>query len=241
MKVALLGTCIADMFYPQAIESTYKLLKRQGVTVDYPEDQICCGQPSFNSGYFDEAARVAKHLIKSFEKTEYIITPSGSCAAMIRDNYPRLFKDDPQALEQAKTFANKVYEFSEFFVKVLGVKDLGAKYDAKVTYHHSCHMSRLLRIKDAPVELIKNIEGVEYVELPNNQDCCGFGGTFSVKMADISSSMLNEKIENVKKTGAEILVGSDLSCLMNISGGLSRQGINVKTMHVAELLDRGLQ
>jgi len=229
------------MLYPQAVESTYNVLKKLDVSVDFPKDQICCGQPSFNAGYVDEAARVARKLIEAFENTEYIISPSGSCTAMIRDNYPTLFKDDPETLAKAKELGNKVYEFSEFLVKVLKVKNLGAKYKAKVTYHHSCHMSRLLGIKDAPIELIKSIEGIEYVELPNNQDCCGFGGTFSVKMADISSAMLEEKIANVKSTGADILLGSDLSCLMNISGGLSREGSPIQTMHVAELLDRGLR
>ena len=240
-KVSLFATCIADMFYPQALESTCRLLQSQGITVEYPKDQICCGQPSFNAGYVDEAAKVAKNLIEAFEHSEYVISPSGSCTAMIREHYPVLFENDPVMLEKAKDLGNKVYEFSEFFVKVLGVTNVGAKLNAKVTYHFSCHMTRLLRVKEAPIELIKNIEGIEYIELPNNQDCCGFGGTFSVKMADISSAMLNEKIKNIQSTGAEILVGSDLSCLMNISGGLSRQGIPIKTMHVAELLDRGLR
>ncbi|OEH87046.1 Fe-S oxidoreductase [Desulfuribacillus stibiiarsenatis] len=229
------------MFFPQAAESAYRLLRRQGLRVDFPKDQICCGQPSFNSGYVDESAKVAKELLYAFEDTDYVISPSGSCTAMVRDNYPILFKNDPKHLAMAKDFASRLYEFSEFFVKVLGVKNVGAKYKAKVTYHHSCHMSRLLRVKDAPIDLITNIEGIEYIELPENQDCCGFGGTFSVKMADISNAMLNEKIENVMSTGADILVGSDLSCLMNISGGLSRKGYKIETMHVAELLDRGLR
>ncbi|HJV45208.1 MAG TPA: (Fe-S)-binding protein [Bacillota bacterium] len=239
MKVSLFITCLADVFYPNVGISVVEVLKRNGVEVDFPAEQTCCGQPAFNSGYQKDAKEAARQLIKAFEKSEIVVTPSGSCASMIRHYYPGLFKEEPVWLEKAQKLVDKTYEFSEFLVKILKVEMSDLKLPGKATYHQSCHMARGLGIKEEPKALLGQVEGLEVVDLPYCNDCCGFGGTFAAKMSEISEKMVDEKIRNIESTGAEILIGSDMGCLMNIGGRLNRTQKDIKVMHVAEVLAQG--
>jgi L-lactate dehydrogenase complex protein LldE len=241
MNVSLFITCMADVFYPQVGKSVVHLLRKFGCNVDFPMEQTCCGQPAYNSGYQEEARQVAKQLIRSFAKSDYVVSPSGSCVAMIRHYYPNLFATDDQWREEAQRLADKTYEFSEFLVHVLGIRQIEARYKGIATYHHSCHMSRGLGVISEPLQLLNNIEQLELIELPNKKDCCGFGGTFSVKMPEISEQMTDEKVEHILSTGAEMLVGSDMACLMNIAGRLNRLGHKLKVYHVAELIYEGVK
>ena len=240
MKISLFITCICDAMFPGVGEAMVRLLERQGVRVEFPEGQTCCGQPAFNSGYWDDARAAARTVLDAFEDSDFVIAPSGSCVYMFH-HYRELFKDDPKRLEQAEQLAAKTYEFTQFLVQVLGVRDLGAYFPHKVTYHPSCHGSRLLGVKDEPLELLSAVRGLTFVPLPMAEDCCGFGGTFAVKMADISGAMVAEKAEHVTETEAEVLTGLDMGCLMNIGGHLRRKGANVRVMHLAELLAEGVE
>lgn len=239
MKVSLFITCLADVFYPKVGMSVVEVLRNYDVEVDFPEEQTCCGQPAYNSGYHKEAKETARQWLTAFENSECIVTPSGSCAAMIRHYYPDLFKDEPTWHEKAKKLASITYEFSEFLVNVLKVELHDVSYEGTATYHHSCHMSRGLGLKEEPGKLLEQVEGLEVRDLPYCNDCCGFGGTFAAKMSDISGEMVDEKIRNIESTGADLLIGSDLGCLMNIGGRLRRTGKPVKVMHVAEVLAEG--
>lgn len=241
MKVSIFITCLSDAIYPRVGEAMARLLAKQGVKLHFPETQTCCGQPAFNSGYWDEARASAKTLLDAFEDSDFVVSPSGSCTGMIHHYYPQLFKDDPVMLKRAEAFVEKTYEFSQFLVGVLGVTDIGAYFPHKVTYHPSCHGSRLLGIKNEPRTLLENVKGMEFVPLPFAEDCCGFGGTFAIKMSEISGAMVEEKANHVLETEAEVLVGMDMGCLMNISGRLSREGKPVRVMHIAELLYEGVK
>ncbi|MGN1401020.1 MAG: (Fe-S)-binding protein [Bacillus sp. (in: firmicutes)] len=236
MKVSLFATCLVDMFHTEAGKATVELLERLGCEVEFPESQVCCGQPAYNSGYVKESRDAMKRMIDTFRDAEYVVTPSGSCATMFKE-YPHLFNDDPVWKERADRLAGKTYELTEFIVDVLKVENVGAKLKAKATYHTSCHMTRLLGVKEAPMKLLKNVEGLEFTPLPNAHNCCGFGGTFSVKMGQISEQMVDEKVEHIEETGAEILIGSDAGCLMNIGGRVERRGRPVRVMHIAEVLN----
>lgn len=240
LKASLFVTCIADMMYAEVGESVVRVLRRLGVDLDFPEGQTCCGQPAYSSGYHREAAHVAKKMIEVFEKSERIIMPSGSCASMVHHGYPTLFAGDPVWEKRAEEFVHKTYEFSQFIVDVLGVTDVGASFPKKVTYHSSCHMSRLLGIEEQPKTLLRQVKGIDFIDLPYSHDCCGFGGTFSMKLADISGAIVDEKVDHIIETGAEVLAGCDLTCLMNINGRLSRRGVPVKVMHLAQVLDQGV-
>ncbi|ARK29232.1 (Fe-S)-binding protein [Halalkalibacter krulwichiae] len=237
MNVSLFITCLSDVFYPGVGKDVVEVLERLGCKIDFPASQICCGQPAYNSGYHRETKEVAKNMIRAFEHSEYVVTPSGSCASMLLE-YPHLFKDEPEWKEKAEKLAAKTYEFTQFIVDVLKVEDVGAKFPVKATYHTSCHMTRLLGVKDAPLTLLKNVQGLEFTDLPNKENCCGFGGTFSVKMVPISEQMVNEKISHIESTEAEVLVGADCGCLMNIGGRINRQGKPIKVMHIAEILNK---
>ncbi|KPV44663.1 (Fe-S)-binding protein [Alicyclobacillus ferrooxydans] len=241
MKVSLFVTCLVDNLYPQVGEAMVRLLDHLGVEVDFPQAQTCCGQPAFNSGYVDEARASAKTLLDAFEDANYVISPSGSCTGMVHHYYEEMFADDPKRVRQAVDLADKSYEFSQFLVNVLGVTDIGAFFPYSVTYHPSCHGSRLLGVKDEPLQLLRNVRGLELIDLPYDTDCCGFGGTFAVKMGDISTAMVTEKVSHVRETGARVLVGVDMGCLMNIGGRISREGEQVRVMHLAELLYEGVQ
>lgn len=236
MKVSLFITCLADIFTSNVGKDSVEILERFGCEVDFPETQTCCGQPAYNSGYLKSTKETMKHMIKVFRDSEYVVGPSGSCVAMLR-SYENLFKDDPKWAEEAKKLAAKSYELSQFLVDVLKVDHIGSTFNGRVTYHPSCHMTRLLGVKEAPLRLLENIEGIELIELPQAEDCCGFGGTFSVKQSTISAEMVQEKADHVVETEAEYLVGGDMACLMNIGGRLSREGRNVKVVHLAEILN----
>lgn len=236
MKVTLFATCMVDMFNGDVGKATVEVLERLGCEIDFPESQICCGQPAYNSGYIEETKPAMKKMITSFEHAEYVVSPSGSCAYFFKE-YPHIFKGDPVWEPKAQALADKTYELTQFIVEVLGVTDVGARLDAKATYHTSCHMTRLLGVKQAPMELLSHVKGLEFVELPHKEKCCGFGGTFSVKMGHISEQMVDEKVEHVEETGADILIGADAACLMNIGGRMTRLGKPVKVMHIAEVLN----
>ncbi|MFB9762454.1 (Fe-S)-binding protein [Ectobacillus funiculus] len=236
MKVTLFVTCLIDTFQPNVGKATVELLERLGCEIEFPESQVCCGQPAYNSGYVSEAKEVAKNMIRTFENAEYIVTPSGSCATMFQE-YPHIFHGDAKWEGRAKRLAEKTYELTQFIVEVLQVTDVGARLDGKATYHTSCHMTRLLGVKEAPFTLLSNVKGLQVENLPNAQNCCGFGGTFSVKMMQISEQMVDEKVQSVEQTGADYLIGADCGCLMNIGGRIERLGKEVKVLHIAEVLN----
>ncbi|MDF2039452.1 (Fe-S)-binding protein [Cytobacillus oceanisediminis] len=236
MKVSLFATCLVDMFQGNAGKAAVELLERLGCEIDFPESQVCCGQPAYNSGYVKESKEAMKRMITAFEHAEYVVSPSGSCAYMFHE-YPHVFKGDSVWEPRAKKLAEKTYELTQFIVEVLNVDDVGAKLKGKATYHTSCHMTRLLGVKEAPVKLLKNVKGLEFEELPGKEQCCGFGGTFSVKMAQISEQMVDEKVGHIEETEAEILIGADAGCLMNIGGRIGRQGKPIRVMHIAEVLN----
>lgn len=241
MKVSLFITCLSDLVYPRVGQAMVRLLARHGIEVHFPEAQTCCGQPAFNSGYWEDARKSARTLLEAFDDSDFVLSPSGSCTGMVRHYYPKLFQHDPELLAKAEALGEKTYEFTQFLVGVLGVTDLGAVFPRKVTYHPSCHGARLLGIKDEPASLLEQVRGLELVPLPHAEDCCGFGGTFAVKMSDISGAMVAEKSDHVLETEAEVLVGLDMGCLMNISGSLLHRGKPVKVMHLAELLEEGVR
>jgi L-lactate dehydrogenase complex protein LldE len=236
MKVSLFSTCLSDILFADVAKNTLEILERLGCTVDYPMGQTCCGQPAYNSGYLKEAKQSMKQMMKAFKGSEYIVGPSGSCISMLKE-YPHIFAGDPEWEQEAKKFASKCYEITEFLVDVLKVTDVGSTFKGKVTFHSSCHMKRLLGVKEQPKILLNNVEGVELVNLPYEEDCCGFGGTFAVKNAAISQEMVSEKSRHVSETKAEYLVGADMGCLMNIGGRMSREGKNVKIVHITEILN----
>ena len=236
-KASLFVTCIIDQFYPQVGVSAVRVLRKLGVDVDFPMAQTCCGQPVYNSGFTRQARQLARRVLDSFRNSQYVVVPSGSCAAMMRVFYLDLFEDDPH-LPQARELASRVYEFSEFLVKVLQVDNVGAGYSGRATYHPSCHLLRELEVLEEPHRLLGKVSGLELVDLPQAEACCGFGGTFSVKYPHISEGMLAEKVSNLLSTNADTLVSCDMSCLMNISGALSRQGRDIKVRHLAQVLDQ---
>ena len=247
VRASLFVTCIVDQFYPEVGESTVRVLRRLGVELDFPKGQTCCGQPAFNAGFWSEAKPLAKRFLKVFGGDGYIVAPSGSCAAMVRVFYPELLHDEPELLEAARILGPRVYELSEFIVDVLGITDLGPYAAAteppmarQVTYHEACHLRRELGVTAQPRALISSVPGVELVEMEQAEVCCGFGGTFSVKYADISGAMLQDKMDNIRSTGADALIACDSSCLMQLAGGIDKEGIQVRPLHLAQLLDEGL-
>ena len=237
-KADLFVTCIIDQLYPQVGVSVVRVLRRLGVDLAFPADQTCCGQPLYNSGYTKRARQLGQRVLKSFADSEYVVVPSGSCAAMMRVFYLDLFQDEPPMLEQARRMAPKVYEFSQFLTDVLGVEDVGSAYPGTATYHPSCHLLREMEVRDQPKRLLRAVKDLRLEDLPQEETCCGFGGTFSVKYPHISEGMLADKIANVTSTGADTLVSCDMSCLLHIEGGLSRQDSNIRVRHLAQVLDQ---
>ena len=237
IQASLFVTCIIDQLYPQVGVSVVRVLRRLGVSLDFPETQTCCGQPLYNSGFTRPARRLAARFLRAFAPCQYIIVPSGSCAAMLRVFYADLFADDPELSAQAQQLAGRVYEFSEFLVKILGVTDLGAAYPATAAYHSGCHLLRELEVKDEPVRLLENVSDLNLVPLPQADTCCGFGGTFAVKYPHISQAMLADKLAAVHETGADTLISCDLGCLLHLGGGLSRQGSPIAVRHIAQVLE----
>ncbi len=240
MRVALFITCLTDTLFPEAGKATVKVLERLGHRVEFPLEQTCCGQMHANSGYEREALPLLRRFVSVFSAQRYdaIVAPSGSCVAMVRHHYPRLAAQagDERLSQQVAELGPRVFELSELLVGRLGVEEVGAYYPHRVTYHPSCHALRMLRVGDAPLRLLRNVRGIELVELPEASTCCGFGGTFAVKNADTSAAMLADKLRAVLNTGAEVCAALDCSCLMHIGGGLSRQRAGVRVSHVAEIL-----
>ena len=234
--VGLFATCLVDAMRPSIGHASIKLLEDAGCTVSIPESQTCCGQPGLNSGATDAARVLAQQLIEQFEAFDYVVLPSGSCAGTLKMHYPELFDDDPAWHERAKSVADKTWELMSFLVEVMQYRPDNVSLDTVATYHDSCAGLRELRIKQQPRDLLASISGLTLKPLPGNEVCCGFGGTFCVKYPDISGAIVSEKADDIKSTGAQMLLGGDLGCLMNMSGKLSRQGSSVRVMHAAEVL-----
>jgi L-lactate dehydrogenase complex protein LldE len=236
-KVQLFATCLIDTLSPEAGECVVEVLERAGVEIVVPEGQTCCGQPAFNGGFWTEARVMARHTIEAFGDSDLpVVVPSGSCAYMVSHHYSELFEDEPKWQLRAEKLARRTYEFTQFLVDHLGMTDLGARWDGKLTYHSSCHLARGLKIHDQPMALLQQVQGAEIVPLKQEEECCGFGGLFAVKYPDISSAMLQKKLDNIEATGAGWVVGCDLSCLLNINGGLHRRNSPVKGVHIAQVL-----
>ena len=236
--VQLFVTCILDTLYPETGEAVVRVLERAGVRVSFPPNQTCCGQPAFNAGLRPQARKMAIQTICAFEPYPGpVVVPSGSCAAMIRHSYAELFSDDPKWKARALALAERTYEFSEFLVDVLGITDLKARWEGKISYHSSCHLLRDLDVDRQPRALLAKIHGAEFIELPQTSDCCGFGGVFSVEHPEISSEMLKRKIANIDLTGASVVVSCDAGCVTNINGGLHRLKKPPLAKHIADILD----
>jgi L-lactate dehydrogenase complex protein LldE len=240
MRVSLFITCLVDQMFPDVGEAMVATLRRLGVEVTFNEAQTCCGQVAFNTGYRPEARAIAEHFIQTFENdnADFIVAPSGSCAAMVRNFYGELFHgpNDEQWRDRLGRVRPRLREFSEFLVNDLGVEDVGARFPARVTYHDACHLLRELGVSDQPRRLLRAVRDLDFVEMEAPDTCCGFGGTFSVKYGEISNAILQEKLERITNSGADCVIANDSSCLMQIAGGLSRANSPVKTMHLAELL-----
>lgn len=237
MRVSLFVTCLVDQLWPSVGTSAVEVLRRAGCEVEFDQRQTCCGQPAFNTGYRNEARALARRFIEIFEssKADAIVSPSGSCTAMVH-HFRELFAEDDNWRDRAGKVAERTHEFASFLVNVLGVDDLGASFNGRVTWHDACHGLRDLNLHREPRRLIRNVRGVEFVEMANADACCGFGGTFSVKYPEISVAILDNKIESIEKADVRAVVSADASCLMQIGGRLSRNASPVRTMHLAELL-----
>lgn len=235
-KVGLFVTCLVDLFRPNIGFATVKLLEEAGCEVTVPRAQACCGQPAYNSGDRADTKAIAAQIIDAFHDFDYVVAPSGSCAGMIREHYPRLFEDDPEMSVRAQRVAKRTYELTAFLVDVRGVDKVASRYDGTATYHDSCAGLRELDIKAQPRQLLGSVEGLTLSELPGAETCCGFGGTFCVKYPDISNKMVQEKADDIAETGADTLLAGDLGCLMNMAGKLTRAGQKVRVWHVAEVL-----
>ncbi|HLL68611.1 MAG TPA: (Fe-S)-binding protein [Micromonosporaceae bacterium] len=238
MRVALFVTCLADALLPQVGKATVTLLERLGHEVVFPADQTCCGQMHINTGYQREALPLIKHHTRVFGAYDAIVAPSGSCVGCVRHQHATVAErlGSPALAARAASVAERTYELSEFLVDVLGVTDVGAYFPHRVTYHPTCHSLRLLRVGDRPLRLLRAVRGIDLVELPEADQCCGFGGTFAVKNADTSTAMLADKMRNVLGTRSEVVTAGDGSCLMHIGGGLSRLSSGTRTLHLAEIL-----
>jgi L-lactate dehydrogenase complex protein LldE len=234
--VSLFIQCLVDSMFPEVGSAMVKVFDRLSIPLTYPEGQTCCGQPAYNSGYRREAAAAALHFMGVFQDAETIVCPSGSCVHMVRHHYPGLFPDDPAMAARARAIGARTFEFTEYLVDVLGITDVMAEYPGTVTYHDSCHLSRGLGIARQPRKLLDNVRGLELIEMVDSDSCCGFGGTFSVNYPEISVAMVDGKISNILATGADAVVGCDISCLMNILGRLSRREEKVKVLHIAQVL-----
>lgn len=240
MKIQLFASCLVDTFFPETGEATIKLLQRFGVDVIFPKDQTCCGKPPNSAGYVKEAKKAALHVLSVFKGPEPIVVPSGSCAAMIRVHYPELFKDDPSLSSQVEDLCSRTYELSEFLVNTLKAHEAGLKGKGSVTYHSSCQLNRELGVIEEPLKLLRSMDGVEFIELPNADRCCGFGGTFMGKLPEISMAIADDKARSIMDTRADVVVGCDHGCLMNISDALKRNRASTRVKHIAAYLAEGL-
>jgi L-lactate dehydrogenase complex protein LldE len=234
--VGLFVTCLVDLFRPSVGFAALKLLQAAGARVEVPEAQTCCGQPAFNSGDRVDAIAIARQVVETFERFDYVVAPSGSCAGMIRLHYPRLLAGDPAFASRAAALAAKTFELTSFLVEVLGVAGVEARFPAAVTYHDSCSSLRELKIHDAPRRLLGSVEGLTLVEMTETELCCGFGGAFSVKYPEIATAMADAKVRNIAQSGATVALAGDLGCLLHLAGRLSRDGSAIACRHVAEVL-----
>ncbi len=236
MKVSLFVTCLVDQLFPEVGLAMADVLERAGCRLDFPERQTCCGQPAFNSGYREESREVALHFLDVFRQAEYVVVPSGSCTSMIGHHFEELFQDDRERLAEVHRLRGRTWEFSQFLTEVLQVDDVGARFNRIATYHDSCHALRELKIKGGPRRLLAKVRGLELREMDAAEECCGFGGTFSVKFASLSGAMARTKIDSIVRTGADTVISIDSSCLMQLQGALDRTGTPVRTMHLAQVL-----
>ena len=235
-RVSLFVTCMVDQLFPRVGMAMAEVLERLGYRLDFPEDQTCCGQPAFNSGFRSEARTVARHFLDTFEKAECIVAPSGSCTAMVSHHYAELFDKEPETLARVHAIERRIWEFSTFLTDVAKVEDVGARLKGIATFHDGCHGLRELGIRAGPRRLLSHVRGLELREMEPAEECCGFGGTFSEKFAELSGAMAQSKIDSIARTGADTVVSLDPSCLMQIQGALSRTGSAIRTMHLAEVL-----
>ncbi|MGC2619914.1 MAG: (Fe-S)-binding protein [Acidobacteriaceae bacterium] len=238
MRVSLFITCYNDTLFPATGQAVVRLLERIGHTIDFPLEQTCCGQMHYNTGYQREALPLLRRFVEIFRDAEAICIPSSSCVAMMRDHYPKMAaeQNDPTLIRAVDELLPRVFEFTELLVNRLRVEDVGAVFPHRVTYHASCHSQRSLHLGNLPLRLLRKVRGIELVDLPNIDRCCGFGGTFSIKMPDVSEAMLADKMKDVEETRAEVITAVDNSCLMHIFGGLHHQKSNVRMAHIAEIL-----
>ncbi|MET9400745.1 (Fe-S)-binding protein [Kitasatospora sp. NPDC002965] len=237
MRVALFATCVNDALYPSTAIATVRLLERLGVDVDFPPGQSCCGQPQYNTGYRRACEPLVRRTARAFAGYDHVVTPSGSCVATVRDAYPRIAaRAGRELVREVAELTPRVYELTEFLTDVLGVEDVGAWFPHTVTYHPSCHGLRLLGLGERPRRLLRAVRGLELVELPGAEECCGFGGTFAVKNPAVSAAMAADKVRSALATGAEVLCGGDNSCLLHLDGTLRRQGAPLRPLHLAEIL-----
>jgi L-lactate dehydrogenase complex protein LldE len=236
LQVGLFVTCLVDLMRPGVGFASVELLHQAGCQVEVPETQTCCGQPAYNSGDFPDAAAIAKHTIEAFEGFDYIVAPSGSCAGMLKEHYPELLKEDPEWHQRAVDFAGKVHELMHFLTAVVEAPELNIDWSAQATYHDSCSGLRELGIKAQPRQLLAQVKDLSLNEGKEAESCCGFGGMFCVKYSDISTGMVDAKIDDIEATGADLVLGGDLGCLINIAGRLKRRGSQIDVRHVAEVL-----
>ena len=238
MKVQLFIPCFVDQLYPQTAFNMVKVLEKATCEVVYNTNQTCCGQPAFNAGFWEESKQVCSKFMKDFDGADFIVAPSASCVGFVRNYYPKLFENSASH-NQVKDLGKRIFEFSEFLSDVLKIENYGAELNAKATYHDSCAALRECKIKEAPRKLLSHVKGLELVEMNDVETCCGFGGTFAVKFEAISIGMADQKVNNALATGAEYIISTDLSCLMQIDGYIKRKQLPLKTMHIADVLASG--
>ncbi len=238
MDVQIFIPCFVDQLFPETAFNMVKVLRKAGCTVSYNKNQTCCGQPAFNAGYWEESKAVCTKFLKDFEGADYIVAPSASCVGFVRNYYPRLF-DNSSVHNKVTKLGERIFEFSEFMVKVLGITNVGAKFQGKATYHDSCAGLRECKIKEAPRQLLNQVEGLEWSEMNDVETCCGFGGTFAVKFGSISTAMADQKVNNAIATGARYIISTDISCLMHIDGYAKKKGYSIESLHIADVLASG--
>jgi len=236
MRAALFVTCLVDQLFPHAGEAAVAVLRRLDVSVEFPEAQTCCGQVAFNDGFWAEARPLAARFLAVFEHADAIVAPSGSCAAMVREFYPLLLREDAALAARAREVGRRTYELSQFLVDVLGREDVGARFPHRVVYHPACHGLRTLQLREQPLRLLRRVRDLELRPLPGAEECCGFGGMFAVKFEPLSRAMLARKLQAIEDSGAGYVTATDVSCLMHIAGGLSRRGGGIRAIHLAEIL-----
>ena len=238
MNVQIFIPCFVDQLYPSVAFNMVKVLRKAGCTVEYNTNQTCCGQPAFNAGFWNEAKAVCNKFIKDFSGNDYIVAPSASCTGFVRNYYNKFFEDSSQSKE-VRELGVRLYEFSEFLIKILNIDDFGATLQGKATYHDSCAALRECKIKEEPRKLLSKVAGLELTEMNDVETCCGFGGTFAVKFEPISIAMADQKITNASDTNAEYIISTDMSCLMHLDGYIKNKKANLKTLHLADVLASG--